>query len=42
MSWTSAQRYYKEHYTDLASVRNIAEDKIKMLEEEVSWKWSDG
>uniref|UniRef100_A0A8P4GP41 C-type lectin domain-containing protein n=1 Tax=Dicentrarchus labrax TaxID=13489 RepID=A0A8P4GP41_DICLA len=53
MSWTQAQSYCREHHTDLASVRNMAENqKVKELVAlgqivwiglyRDSWKWSDG
>ncbi|XP_051280572.1 macrophage mannose receptor 1-like isoform X1 [Dicentrarchus labrax] len=53
MTWTQAQSYCREHHTDLASVRNKAENKkVKELVPSGrdlwiglfrdSWKWSDG
>ena len=53
MTWTEAQSHCREHYTDLASVRNEEENqKVKDLipaGQKVwiglfrdSWKWSDG
>uniref|UniRef100_A0A3P8UHC6 C-type lectin domain-containing protein n=1 Tax=Amphiprion percula TaxID=161767 RepID=A0A3P8UHC6_AMPPE len=51
MNWTNAQRYCRERYTDLASMRSESErNKMKMLVKtsawiglyRVAWKWSDG
>ncbi|XP_031167986.2 L-selectin-like [Sander lucioperca] len=53
MTWTAAQSYCRDHYTDLASVRNMTENQ-KIQEVIVggnlawiglfrdSWKWSNG
>ncbi|KAL6119017.1 uncharacterized protein ACO6RY_03680 [Pungitius sinensis] len=53
MNWTQAQTYCREHHTDLAIVRNLAENqKVQSLVPPQSivriglfrdgWKWSDG
>uniref|UniRef100_A0A3P8UGE1 C-type lectin domain-containing protein n=1 Tax=Amphiprion percula TaxID=161767 RepID=A0A3P8UGE1_AMPPE len=51
MNWTNAQRYCRERYTDLASMRSESErNKMKTLVKtsawiglyRVAWKWSDG
>ncbi|XP_033987628.1 uncharacterized protein LOC117483405 [Trematomus bernacchii] len=52
MTWTEAQSYCREHHTDLASVRNPAEEEqiVELLPGGIywiglyrdSWKWSDG
>ncbi|RVE71012.1 hypothetical protein OJAV_G00070490 [Oryzias javanicus] len=53
MTWPAAQKYCREHYTDLASVRSSAENQkimdLKPAEEDVwlglsktSWTWSNG
>ena len=39
-SWTEAQRHCREHYTDLATVRNDADNnKIKNLIPAGQWSW---
>ncbi|TDH11031.1 hypothetical protein EPR50_G00082020 [Perca flavescens] len=52
MTWPEAQSYCRAHYTDLASVRNMAENQKVQAMLKVglywfglfrdSWKWSDG
>lgn len=51
-TWSEAQSYCREHYTDLASVRNRTENAQinKLAQNQIiwiglyrdSWKWSDG
>lgn len=52
MSWMEAQSYCRQHYTDLASVRNKSENELIHLISSSQqiwiglyrgpWKWSDG
>ncbi|KAK5600556.1 hypothetical protein CRENBAI_014787 [Crenichthys baileyi] len=52
MNWTNAQRYCRQHYTDLASVRTLKEnEEIRTMKPGVNawiglyrdtWKWSNG
>uniref|UniRef100_A0A8C9ZAL4 C-type lectin domain-containing protein n=1 Tax=Sander lucioperca TaxID=283035 RepID=A0A8C9ZAL4_SANLU len=54
LTWTAAQSYCRDHYTDLASVRNMTENqKVQQVITaggkyawiglfRDSWKWSDG
>ncbi|KAI4823310.1 hypothetical protein KUCAC02_011903 [Chaenocephalus aceratus] len=52
LTWTEAQSYCREHHTDLASVRNKAENRqiFELVSEGFywiglyrdAWKWSDG
>lgn len=50
MNWTQAQRYCRDHYTDLARIRNQAENQlVKDLVPAVwmglyrdTWKWTNG